>query len=305
MKTAFYCVANERYFLGAVGLINSLRLVGHTEPIFLLDCGLSERQRELLSAEATLISGPDGSAPHVLKAIAPRARPAETMAIIDSDMIATRHLGELLDAARPGRIVAGDAELGRFCPEWGDLLGLGPVRPLPYVSTGLVIGGGALGRELVELVDERRDAVDFERTFWRRNDADYPLLHADQDLINAVLAARATSEQIVVFDPRLSASPPFTGLAVRDLKTLRCAYADGTEPYVVHHWLTKPWLEPTEDGVYTRLLRRLLNESDLPIRVPATEIPRRLRPGLRALAERKRIDATARLRRRLGASAGP
>ncbi len=52
---AFYCVADERYFLGAVGLINSLRLVGHTEPIFLLDCGLTAAQRELLEPQATLL----------------------------------------------------------------------------------------------------------------------------------------------------------------------------------------------------------------------------------------------------------
>ena len=31
---AFYTVADARYFLGAVGMINSLRLVGHDEPIF-------------------------------------------------------------------------------------------------------------------------------------------------------------------------------------------------------------------------------------------------------------------------------
>jgi hypothetical protein len=35
-QAAFYCVADERFFLGAVGLINSLRLVGHAEPIYLL-----------------------------------------------------------------------------------------------------------------------------------------------------------------------------------------------------------------------------------------------------------------------------
>ena len=33
MRAAFYCVADERYFLGAVGLVNSLRLVGHDEPV--------------------------------------------------------------------------------------------------------------------------------------------------------------------------------------------------------------------------------------------------------------------------------
>ena len=46
---AFYCVADERYFLGAVGMINSLRVLGHDEPVFLLDCGLTAEQRRLLA----------------------------------------------------------------------------------------------------------------------------------------------------------------------------------------------------------------------------------------------------------------
>ncbi len=52
---AFYCVADDRYFLGAVGLINSLRLQGHAEPIYLLDCGLDPRQRELLAAHVEVV----------------------------------------------------------------------------------------------------------------------------------------------------------------------------------------------------------------------------------------------------------
>ena len=47
MSAAFYCVSDDRYFLGAVGLINSLRLVGHSEPIHLLDCGLTAGQAEV------------------------------------------------------------------------------------------------------------------------------------------------------------------------------------------------------------------------------------------------------------------
>jgi hypothetical protein len=298
MSAAFYCVADASYFLGAVGLVNSLRLVGHTEAILLLDCGLTAEQRSLLEGEVEIVPGPTNSAPHVLKAIAPRQRPAEAMALIDADMIVSRHLGGLLDEARDGRVIAGGAEMERFCPEWGELLDLGDVRPAPYVSTGLVVCGGRLGRELVELVDDRRDVVDFELTFWRRNVADYPLLHADQDLINAVLSARAADEEIRVFDPRLSASPPFAGLEIVDEASLRCAYDDGTEPYVVHHWLAKPWLEPTEDGVYSRLLRRLLDADDVPVRVPERLVPLRLRRGLRGYAARKRIDAGKRLGRR-------
>ena len=159
-----------------------------------------------------------------------------------------------------------------------------------------MIAGGDLGRELVRIVDERRDAVDFELTFWRRNVADYPLVHADQDLINAAICARRRRPADRRLDPRLSASPPFTGLRVIDERALRCAYADGVEPYVVHHWLAKPWLEPTHHGVYSRLLRRLLVGEELAIRVPERLIPLRFRAGLCAYAERTRINVRERFR---------
>jgi hypothetical protein len=297
VKTAFYCVADERYFLGAVGLVNSLRLVGHDEPVFLLDCGLTAAQRERLSPEVTLVEGPRDAAPHVLKAIAPVRHPANTAVLIDTDMIATRSLAPLIERAREGRIGGGSAEMDRFCPEWGELLDLGELEPRPYLSTGLVLAGGELGAEVLRLVDERRDRVDFERTFWRRNVPDYPLLHADQDLINAAICARARRDEVFVFDPKLSAAPPFDGLRVLDAGTLRCGYADGTEPYVLHHWLTKPWLEPTHEGVYSRLLRRLLVGDDLAIRVPREAVPSRFRAGPRGWAERRLIDFRERRRR--------
>ena len=161
------------------------------------------------------MAGPTDAAPQVLKAIAPVRHPAETMALIDVDMIVTRPLTELIEPAAAGAVVAGGSGLDRFCPEWAELLDLGPLTRRPYVSTGLVVAGGDLGRELVRIVDERRGAVDFELTFWRRNVAEYPLVHADQDLINAAICARAGDGQLIVFDPRLSASPPFTRPAGR------------------------------------------------------------------------------------------
>ncbi len=48
---AFYCMSSDVYFLGAVGMINSLRLHGHDEPIYLLDLGLRPEQRELIEPE--------------------------------------------------------------------------------------------------------------------------------------------------------------------------------------------------------------------------------------------------------------
>ncbi len=55
---AFYCVADRRYFLGAVALLNSLRRVGHHEPFYLVDAGLTEDQRRLLDSHAELLAAP-------------------------------------------------------------------------------------------------------------------------------------------------------------------------------------------------------------------------------------------------------
>ncbi len=58
-RAAFYCVSSAEYFLGAVAMINSLRLNGHREPIYLLDAGLSDDQRALLAAEVTIVKAPE------------------------------------------------------------------------------------------------------------------------------------------------------------------------------------------------------------------------------------------------------
>ena len=108
-RAAFYCVSSAEYFLGAVAMINSLRLNGHREPIYLLDAGLSDDQRQLLAAEVTIVKAPDGVEPFMLKAVAPLAHPAEVVVLIDADMIVTRNLGELIERAHGSRIIASTA----------------------------------------------------------------------------------------------------------------------------------------------------------------------------------------------------
>ena len=294
---AFYCVADERYFLGAVGLVNSLRLIGHREPIFLLDCGLGDEQRELLGREATLMSAPADAPPTLLKTIAPLERPADVMVLIDTDVIVTRPIAEPIAEATLGKVVAFRNDTQRHVSDWGELLDLGPVRTQPYVSFALVAFDRALGAEVLRLIEDRQGRIDFERTYWReRRITDYPLLYADQDVLNAILGSRVDADRLDAMDARLAPLPPFTGLRVADERTLRCAYDDGTEPYLVHHWLAKPWLEPTHHGVYSQLLRRLLVGDDVAIRVPDDGIPLRFRSGMRAFAERKRINARERFR---------
>lgn len=296
MSAAFYTVADDDYFLGAVGLVNSLRLVGHEEPIYLLDCGLTPEQRELLAPEVSLVPGPHDVAGNLLKTIAPMRQPADSMVLIDADIVVTRSLTDLVETGARGDVLAFGTGMDRFCPQWGELLDLGPARRGPYLCSALIFCGGPLGREIVRLIDERKDAVDWELTYWRRNIADYPFVHADQDIFNAVLATRVDSSRVHELEGRFLAFPPFTGLRVVDEGSLRCVYDDGVEPYAVHHWNTKPWLEPTHHGVYSRLLRRLLVGPDVAIEVPPDRIPVRLRTGARAWVERARINARERLR---------
>jgi hypothetical protein len=87
---AFYCVADERYFLGLVGMLNSLRLLGQREPVYVLDAGLTRDQRELLVPHATVVAGDGAAAPWLAKTLAPMRHPAEVMVLIDADMIVTR-----------------------------------------------------------------------------------------------------------------------------------------------------------------------------------------------------------------------
>ncbi|MGI8461996.1 MAG: hypothetical protein ACR2OC_10235 [Solirubrobacterales bacterium] len=294
---AFYCVADERYFLGAVGMINSLRLQGHHDPVYLLDCGLRARQRELLAAHVEIVDPPRTAAsPHLLKTVAPLAHPAETMVLLDTDIVVTRPLAELIEPAAEGAIVAIRDNVQRWFAQWGPLLELGETRPGPYVSSGLVALDGELGAETLRLMDASQDRVDFARTYWRGNDPDYPFLYADQDVLNGVLATSVDPGRLVVLDERLSAVTPFAGLEPIDESSLRCAYPDGAEPLVAHFILpSKPWQRPMYHGVYSELLKRALVGPGLAIELPTELVPLRFRDGAAAGFERGRIHARDRL----------
>ena len=71
-------------------------------------------------------------------------------------------------------------------------------------------------------------------------------------------------------------------------------------PWVVHQFARKPWLEATYDGVYSRLLRRLLVGDGLAIRVPEAQVPAHLRGGMRARLRRARVNVADLPRWRLG-----
>jgi hypothetical protein len=164
------------------------------------------------------------------------------------------------------------------------------------VSSSLVLLGGRAGLGTVRSMDEVQRRIEVARTaysgpvpnFTFRSgdsfddlDASYPFYFADQDVLNAVLATEIEPDRLQVLPRRTEAITPFEGLRLIDARTLRCAYQDGAEPYAVHQFLpTKPWLEASEPGVYSTLLRRLLLGPDVAVRVPRREIPAHLRNDL-------------------------
>ena len=287
---AVYCVTGRDFFPGAVAMINSLRLQGHREPVFVLDCGMLPSQRDLLSREATVVPAPRSAAPSLLKLVLPRDHPAEVTVLLDADLIVTRPLTELIEAAGSNAVVAFANDTHRHFPEWGELLDLGTVRDGPYVTTSAVFAGEGAAREVLPLVEARQAEIDPDRTWLGGGtDAD-PLYYLDQDVLNAVVHSRLEPSSLVALDARLAPIPPFAGVRVIDEGALRCAYRDGTEPFLLHHCFRKPWLERVRGNVYSRLLTRLLLGTDVPLRVDPGELPARLRTGLAASADRAVTD---------------
>jgi hypothetical protein len=291
---AFYTVADSRYFLGAVALLNSLRLVGHDEPIFLVDVGLTPGQRSLLADHATLIPAPKGEAAVFLTPLGPMQYPASVAVLLDADIIVTRSLTDLIDAARGGRFVAfSDPNHDRFFPEWSGTLELGPLRRHPYINAGALFFPDSLGRRLLHLWSEAQAKVGLEQTRYGKGGLSDPFYFADQDVLNAIVAARLEQGEIMALEQRLAPHPPFGGLRLVDRESLVCRYPDGVQPFLLHHVLGKPWLKATRTSIYSLLLSRLLLASDVALRLEPGQLPLRLRAGWLAGADRERANAQA------------
>jgi hypothetical protein len=52
-EVVFYTICTPDYFVGLVGLVNSLRLLGHRERVVVLDCVLSADRRAVLGGHLT------------------------------------------------------------------------------------------------------------------------------------------------------------------------------------------------------------------------------------------------------------
>ncbi len=187
-------------------------------------------------------------------------------------------------------MVAFENDSDRFVPEWGELLELGPIAP----AAVRLRRAGALRRRA------RRRGAPAARRPPAPGRLRPDLLRRRRARLSVPLsrAGRTQRDPLAPGSGRRRSRPsrggsrrtsPSTGCALLDEAALRCAYRDGLEPYVLHHYLDKPWIEPMYHGIYSQLLARCLLGPGLAIRVDEREVPLRFREGALARLERARV----------------
>jgi hypothetical protein len=208
------------------------------------------------------------------------------MVLIDSDVILTRPIRAIVAAAAQGQVVAfADRVPNRYFADWGELLDLEGVVPRTYLNSGLIALPRDPGMSVLERAQAGHARIELDLSIVGNGPPSYPFSYLDQDVLNPVLSALVEPSGILALDSRLAPTPPFKGLRVVDESRLRCCYADGVEPFALHHVEEKPWLVPTVTNAYSQLLTRLL--LDPAAAVPAeNDLPLRLRDGALAACAR-------------------
>jgi hypothetical protein len=304
---AFYCVTDNRHFLGFVALLNSLRLLGHDEPVFLVDAGMTTEQRDTVSAHTTVLPALEGAPSILLKPFGPLEHPASVAILLDADIVVVRRLTSLVEAARDGKLVAflnNEPNHERFFPEWSSALALPMLRPRPYVAAGQLFIPESLNQVVLAPWNDALQRIDVERTWAACGRLSDPFYFGDMDAFNAIVGAYLDADQIMALPHRLAPLPPFQGVRLVDKGRLDCRYDDGTHPFLLHHALAKPWLTATSSNVYSMLLPRLLLAPDVAVRLGPEQLPVRLREGWLAPPARAWANAQSllydRTRRQLG-----
>jgi hypothetical protein len=309
-SATFYTVSDAPFFAGTVALVNSLRITRNGGDVVILDHGLAADQRKRLERHATVVTidGRHAAGAYVYKAF-PHLLGARGLAVlIDSDMIVTRALDELLRAAADGRIcVFADAipHRERWFAEWHDVLELrAPLRRQMYFNSGFValsIGHWPdfLARwwDLCARIPPEEVFADVAQPFWA----------ADQDALSALLASEIPFDAVEVLPEYAQAYPDEQLRAKVDVRTLRCTL-DGRPVAILHHslgpkvWAPRGWIRLRLDA-YVRLLPRLLFADDVPIRLRFDEVPFWLRPNVQGRVAARTLDAAhGSLRRAVHAS---
>lgn len=284
---AFFAVTNARYFPATVTLLNSLRITGHQQEVVFGDCGLTDDQRARLAPHGRLVDIPAGPGrdPLLLKSFPQAVGFDGVVAIIDSDMIVTDSLHEVLELSAGGKICAFvDPEPDRWFAEWEEHFGLPRApRRQEYISTGFVSWSTRHWPQLLDRWREACERIPQGTTLAHGATNAEALAQGDQDALNAVLMAEVPREALWPLPGPERPVWQNTRVRILDRKTLSCRY-DGHTPKLLHAdgsrkpWQTRMWWRVRNDA-YVRLFRRLLHADDTAVQAHPAEVPLWLRPG--------------------------
>ena len=284
MAATYFTVSDHTYFLGTVALLNSLRLTGNDDPVVVLDTGLTPPERTALEPHAVVVTIPDDRGNPVLLKPYPHLLSASgVIVVIDSDIIVTSSLASLKELAEAGKICICPAWIEdgrrRWFSEWEQTLELrAPLRREEWHHDGVVAFDTRHWPNLLERWWEVCELVPSEEI----TTAGAPFNAGDADALNALLMSEISRDDLAVLPEGDEVYPG--DVTIEDLETLRCA-VDGTPSKFIHvidrpkPWERGGWLR-RGSGVYMELMRRLLFEDDVALRLKPEEVPLWLRPGV-------------------------
>lgn len=286
-KLAFYCVCERNHFLGLVALVNSLRLLGHNEMVYVLDSGLDSWQRAVLAQdrEVTVVSADGGRHPALLKAVLPLACPTQTMVVVDVDVIFTERVDSLVErvttSGKP--LFFPDCWADKFEPAW-ECLGFGPPVPHTYLTSGHFVLRAESSHEFLKVWEQglERLATDPALAGLGLAPEQNPFRFRDQDVLNALIGPVVPLDSFITADAASAAYFPFWDVRIVDPERLLVEAADGSRPILLHHFLSKPWLGLVAPNTYSQLMTRLLRSDDVALRVTRGRVPYQLRSGAAA-----------------------
>jgi hypothetical protein len=285
-EASYYTISDAEFFLGTVRLLNSLRLTGNEGNLVVLDAGLDPGQRTLLEDHADVVDIPKKipGTPVSMKPFPYLVGASGTVVLVDSDVVVTGRLHEALDLARKGRIVAApawtEAARSRCFAEWELTLKLrAPLRREDWFHNGFVALEVGRWPNLLARWWELNELVPMGQAFL----ANQPFNAPDTDSLNALLMSEIPRSALALL---AEGDEAFGGhVTIEDVESLRCTlngrptrllhYADSPKP-----WQRRGWVR-TGATAYGKIMRRLLFEPDVALRVDPADVPVWLRPSMR------------------------
>lgn len=296
-RTTYFTFCDANFFPGLVALVNSLAVTGNRGRIVVLDGGLTAEQRATLDAHVEFFEMPPQYAadPVLSKPFARLVEPEGVAVIIDSDMIVTRNLDDLIAAARDeGKICLFSdfqADRKRWFAEWQQAFELSrPPRRQPYLNAGFVLFDTRHHPDFLPRWWHGCERIPLEKTRAQAPDEyDQPFWDGDQDVMNAVLMSEVPADAVRELPQEAApTSDRLMWVRVKDVRTLACEVR-GIPTVLLHMtggpkpWQDVAWLRVRRNG-YVQLLPRLLLSGDVPIRLDPQALPVWLRPGPRGQA---------------------